>query len=240
VTATRGDTIRLSYALTVGGGSAQPANFFLLRSDVHPAAVSAPVGWYASSGVIEDSSEVDWSSLAGGADVRPGATEGGYEAEAVALLGIVTYRVQGRHAPPVVTDSTEGLIQSPPSVWVNSVAGSTVGFVAVPSDTSAGALLARLDSLLRQSCHLGWIRNREVCHDLGGRLLEAARDLSAGHAREASEDLREFVRILRERRPGEGEPEPGEHEARGGRQALVNDEAYWLLRLNAEHILARL
>ncbi|HVO33934.1 MAG TPA: hypothetical protein VMT21_00135 [Gemmatimonadales bacterium] len=240
VTATRGDTVRVSYALTVGGSSVQPANLFVLRSDVHPTSVSGPVGWYASSGVIEDSGEVDWSSLAGRADVRPGATERGFEAEAVGLLDIITYRVQGRHAAPVVTDSTEGLIQAPPSVWVNSVGGSTVGFVAVPSDNSAGALMPRLESLIRQSCSLGWIRSREVCRALGGKLQEAARDLADGRAREASKDLREFVQQLREWHPWEGERQHEERGIRGGRPEQVNDAAYWLLRVNAEYILARL
>ncbi len=227
VMAIRGDTVRLSYTLTVGGSSAQPAYLLLLRSDVHPTAVSSPVGWYASSGVIDDSGEVDWSSLAHRADVRPGASEQGFEAEAVGLLDIIAYRVQGRHAAPVVTDSTEGLIQSPPSVWANSVGGRSVGLVPVPLDNSAGALLPRLDSLVARACRLGWISSQGICQSLRTKLERAVAAVGRGNTHAAAGELAACVQEL-EAQHG---PEPGKS---------VNYSAYWLLKVNAEYVLTRL
>lgn len=224
----RGDTLRIRYRLASASRSEQSGELFAVRSGGVVVRVKAPLGWYASHGTIADSSVVDWSSLVVRMDLAPGKSLDGFEFEAVGALDVVSFLVHGHVQPPVVTDSTEGLLQSAPSVWADAFRGQTIGVVAVPVDPSPVALIHRLDTLGGRACgELGWIPSEEVCRMLRAKLAGAAASLAAGQTQAAAAQLTAYLHALDAQRG----TEPGKH---------VSDSAYWLLKVNAEYVLAKL
>ena len=137
---------------------------------------------------------------------------------------IVSYRVQGSYALPVAEEGD--LVQHPPSFWVNSVAGFTVGVVPPPTDQSPPSLGVRLRSLLLRVCNLGWITSDGVCRSLQVKLDQATQSI-AGNRPSARGQLRAFLDEL-EAQHG---TEPGKH---------VTDSAYGLLKINAQYLLSGL
>lgn len=109
------------------------------------------------------------------------------------------------------------------------IAVSTIVPARDPSafDSPANAIgLIRID--LAQACvQLGWITNPGVCRSLEAKLEEAARSLRRGRTDAAREQLESFLAEL----DAEHGAPPGKH---------VNDNAYALLRTNAEYLLSRL
>jgi hypothetical protein len=224
----RGDTLRVRYRLASGAGSEQAGIFFAVRCPGTVVRARGPLGWYASFGLIGDSAAVDWSSLAKQTDLAIGSALAGFEFEAIGALDIVGFLVQGDHPLPVATDSTERLVMAPPSVWADAARGQTIGVVAPPADSSPSGLTARLAALQNRVCDaLGWISNRGVCQSLRAKLDDAAAAIGRGGAQAAAGQLGAYVQEL----DAQHGPEPGKH---------VNDSAYWLLRVNAEYVLARL
>ncbi|MGH2608632.1 MAG: calcium-binding protein, partial [Tepidiformaceae bacterium] len=87
---------------------------------------------------------------------------------------------------------------------------------------------AGLDSVasdMSQSCTLGWIASPGACTDLGGRLDQARQSLSQGDSAGAQAQLQSFLAEL---------------SAQHGPDLSVNDNAFWLLKINTDFILARL
>jgi FIMAH domain-containing protein len=101
--------------------------------------------------------------------------------------------------------------------------GSTIVPRYAPEEVSLG-LLADLES---QVCTLEWISSDGVCHSLQVKLDQARLALSQGRTESAKGQLGAFVEEL----AAQHGPEPGKH---------VNDNAYWLLKVNAEFLAARL
>jgi hypothetical protein len=93
---------------------------------------------------------------------------------------------------------------------------------------NAATLLNEVTSYLRQACgDLAWISNAGVCHSLEVKLDQAARSLDRGRVDAARGQLGAFLQEL-EAQHG---TQPGKH---------VSDNAYALLRPNAEYLLSRL
>ncbi|HVO36488.1 MAG TPA: hypothetical protein VMT21_13025 [Gemmatimonadales bacterium] len=185
-------------------------------------------------------SVADWTAL--DSVVPPGSDSPDLLYLAVGLPAIVANWTRGYYPPPRLTAAdTNPLVRPADPLEENSIKGWTVGIGPFPADRRPADLLARLRMWADSSCHIGWIRNRRICHEFGEKLREAARDLVRGHASEAAEDLREFVRELGERfGRGEGEQAHEERAARDRVREPISDAAYWLLKVNAEYILARL
>ncbi|HEX6940536.1 MAG TPA: hypothetical protein VF158_14060 [Longimicrobiales bacterium] len=100
------------------------------------------------------------------------------------------------------------------------VSGSTVGPVFPPQSMNPELL----STLVERACtDLGWITNPGVCRSLEAKLEAAARALERGQMEAARGQLGSFLQEL-EAQHG---PEPGKH---------VSDNAYWLLKINAEYV----
>jgi hypothetical protein len=238
------DTVTLEYTILNDAASAQPAAQFVVRAFMPWYALRAPPLWGSSPGMVQDSAAAHWFAIASEALVSPGHALAGFRFAAPGLLDIVPYRVQGDYEPPEVEEADARLVQHPPSFWVNSVGGVTVGLVPPPEDAEAQSLLVRLKMLTDSACSLGWIQGRGICRELDAHLDQAGRELQRGRREEARAHLREFVGDLRQRagrRPeddDEGRGERGNREDREQRDAAVNSSAYWLLAVNAEYLLA--
>jgi hypothetical protein len=149
--------------------------------------------------------------------------------EAPGLPGVVSAWVQGYFPPPQLT-AADTLPVVPPSdpLAQNSVALPVVGIEPMPSQRDPAALLDRLSSLANHACtELRWITHEGTCRSLMAKLAQATRALEANRTAGARGELEAFGNEL----DAQHGSEPGKH---------VNDNAYWLLRINAEYILAHL
>lgn len=172
-------------------------------------------------------SVADWGTL--GRVLPPGAESPDLWFEAVGLPGVVTAWIGGYFPPPPLTAADTNPVVRPSDPLVeSSIRGSTLGVVPKPADSSPEGLILRLRALVDTSCaDLGWITNRGVCNSLRGKLERASASLAGGRREAAAGQLRAFVQEL-EAQHG---PQPGKH---------VSDNAYWLLKVNAEYVLALL
>ncbi len=214
------DTVTLEYTVLNDAASAQPAAQFVVRAFMPWYALRAPPLWGSSPGMVQDSAAAHWFAMASEALVLPGHALAGFRFAAPGLLGIVPYRVQGDYEAPEVEEADARVVQRPPSFWVNSVGGVTVGLVPPPEDAGAQSLLVRLKMLTDRACSLGWIPGRGICRELAEHLDQASRELRRGRREEVRQHLREFERDLRERsgrRPGEEERGDDERGNRGDR-----------------------
>lgn len=237
--AMRGDTARIGYRLRSHGDSRESLFVFTVSAPAPVVTIwvrGTSADW-SPDRIYRGRSVARWAAI--DSLLPPGGEGPGLFFEAVGLPAIVTSWVQGYYPPQKDTLGDLGPASDP--LVENSVPGLIVGIEPFPVDQSVGSLLSRLRALTDSTCHLAWIRDRDVCRELSEKLREAARDLAGGHATEAGEDLREFVTELGER-SGREEGE-GAHEERAGRDRVrepISGAAYWLLKVNAEYILARL
>jgi len=168
-----------------------------------------------------------WTVLAD--ELFPGAQSPELRFDAIGVPGIVAGWIRGYVPPaPLTAADTNPAPRPSDPLADNSIRMMTVGVVPKPADSSPASLLRRLLGLADSSCAgLGWISNRGVCNSLRGKLERASASLAAGRPEAAAGQIRAFVQEL-EAQHG---PQPGKH---------VGDHAYWLLKVNAEYVLARL
>ena len=212
---------RVSYAVSSGTGSEQSGESFVVRTPVPVTEVVAPTFWIGHSVVIADSSAVHWYPITIPHLLAPGGEQAGFSIVATGLPEIVSFRLQGYVKPPEVAD--EGIpVASAPSLWADAAAGSTVGIGPVPSDVTPASLLTRLSNLLGQACSLGWISDQGVCTTLGNAVDQAQQAVTQGNNAAALGQLQDFLTTVE-----------GQH----GAGLPVDDNAYGLLRTNAEFVL---
>jgi len=224
----RGDSIRIWYALSNAATSQQSARHLAVRTSVAHYAMGSPSRWYGSPGIVQDSAAALWTALLSRPDVQPGETKTGFWLEAHGLPAIVPFRVQGRYDVPVYNDSLPWLIKEAPSFWVNSVGGLTLGIEPFPTDLSTGSLLSRIRDLTDRACsELAWITSPSVCTSLTTKLQQASQAALQGDSLGARAPLQSFTTELQ-----------SQHNSAG--TLPVTDNAYWLLKVNAEFILGRL
>jgi len=106
------------------------------------------------------------------------------------------------------------------------VTGYTVGPRYTPEALmDLGSGLDSVSRDLTQSCALGWIADQSICNSLGAKLDLARQAVSQGDNPSAQAQLEGFLVQL---------------DAQHGTGLPVNENAYWLLKVNADFILARL
>ncbi len=96
--------------------------------------------------------------------------------------------IASREIIPLPEVDEGALVQTPPSFWVNSVPGFTVGIVPFPSDSTPEFLLGRLRTLTDRACDLGWLTPTQ-CGMLRDRLNFAQRALGRGDVAGARGDV---------------------------------------------------
>ena len=103
------------------------------------------------------------------------------------------------------------------------VVGNTIG----PTYAPAAVVLSLVRSLLDEACRLHWVTNPGVCNSLQVKLDHAQTSLGRGQVQSARGELQAFLNEL----TAQHGAEPGKH---------VTDNAYWLLKTNAEFVLSKL
>jgi hypothetical protein len=206
-----GDSVRVSYALSNRRTSEEKLFDFNVQALTPARGLSAPPARrpWALSNRMGDESIAGWTVM-DSTVMRPGHTSQPLSFTADGLPGIVNARVSGWHEPPDIDEMAEDdPRQTSRAIEVTSVPLKVVGVVPPLVNPTRHALITRLADLARQTCALGWTTDRQLC---------AALD---AHLRMPSPQLLVFL---------------GTVAAARARPGALNDNAYWLLRANAEII----
>ena len=210
-----GDTVTVEYVLFNRGSSAEELVFFTVNAPAPPISLSLPQpsqAWKAST-LYRERSVARWAALK---TIPPGAASPRISFRAVGVPAIVTAWYRGNRLPTLGEDDPE--VQHPdpetPTPDVDpltaySVPTQTVGIEPVAPGATPASLTSRLETLTGESCSLGWISQQSLCTTLRGHL-------TAQPVRLAS-----FKSDL---------------DAGHTTSGPVNDNAYWLLKTNADYI----
>jgi hypothetical protein len=236
----RADSLRVSVsldsaALTASGTSLwmsvevtadshQPLWRLVLERRAPVSLASGPELFRGMGQVAQGQAALFWAGAGG--RVLPGERKAGFSFSGTGIPTVVSFWAQGYYPPLPATLQNEASLPPEPTVYENSVRGLAVGLES-PSDASPPGLVARSLSLLRSVCDLGWITSAGVCHSLQVKLDAAGKFVGRGDIQSARGALGAFLDELAAQRG----PEPGKH---------VTENAYWLLKINAEFLLSRL
>ncbi len=182
------------------------------------------VDWAASWGdlpegkVIPNHSNIDPSPF----NIKPGNSLSRFSFESSSLPGVVTFYSEGFVQPPeVVGEPTEDALP-PYEFGDDAFRGTTIGPVAV-INTSPNGLIDRLITLKDSMPSYGWITNQGIINGLNVKLNAAKASILKGNNKVAVNQLNAFINEL---------------DAQKGKQ--VNENAWALLKANAEFIIAKL
>jgi len=205
------DTTRVDYIVSNSASSQEQLASLTIDAPSEPFAItipSPPESWLTASRYGERT-VVRWAVI-DESTLRPGTQSPVLSFKAVGLSTIVDAYIKGSYElPPMSEDEIDSLSSRDPlSVRVKQ---RVVGVEPIPVATTLTSLTDRLDNLTRQACTLGWIAQGSLCTTLRGHL-------SAQPARLTSfrDDL------------------TAGHTTGGP----VTNNAYWLLKVNAEYILS--
>jgi hypothetical protein len=208
-----GDTTRVTYQINNDNSSHESLWAVTIEAPAEPFGISHPApdtSWMIFSR-YGDRPVVQWSTLSRKV-VPPGASTPRLSFSARGLPAIVAAHVKGHYdLPSLDTLEDESILAQDPLEY-NSVATRVVGVEPVPAGATAAILTLRLDSLTGRSCALGWINQAATCAALHAHLVTRPARLAAFQAELAK-----------------GHTPDGP----------VSDNAYWLLKSNADYIQRR-
>lgn len=211
-------------SVEVTADSHQPLWRLILERRAPVSQISGPEKFRGMTEVAQGQPAVFWAGAGG--RVRPGERKAGFSFSGTGIPAVVSFWAQGYYPPLPATLQNEASLPPEPSVYENSVRGFAVG-LELPSDASPPGLVVRSLSLLRSVCDMGWITSAGVCHSLQVKLDAASKFVGRGDTPSAKGPLGAFLDELAAQRG----PEPGKH---------VTENAYWLLKINAEFLVSRL
>jgi len=226
----RGDTTRVTYLVTNSPNSQEALFRFRVDAPSPPVHIfmPEPSSVWTTTTMTKGIPVAGWTALEATV-VPPGASSPPLVFEAVGLPTVVTSWVVGLSSVPLYQALPETSVVRPPprdAIAAGSVAGKVVGVDSFPADLTPANLLARLRGLTDQACDsVAWISSTTVCSSLRGKLDLASQAVAQGDTATARNELTNFVASL---------------DAQHGTGLPVNDNAYWLLKVNAEFILGRL
>ncbi len=239
-----GTSLVYHYVLANGPTGRQAIGFLdvLCPAGDSTLSAAAPGSWNAraeANGKLDGAEGLwlcNYSFRDDGAWVSPGSTLSDLRINSAWLPAVRAARAYGLAAlavlPSEVADTPDTvltLIERTQGFGFFTGGGRAVSVVAPARPPSALAdPAAGLDSVavdLSQSCALGWIASQGVCSDLTAKLVQGRQTLGQGDNTGTRTNLQGFLTDL---------------EAQHGPGLPVNDNAYWLLKVNVEFILRHL
>ncbi len=226
-----GDTTHVRYVLFNRAQSQESLFTFTVSAPAPVISILAPgtrTQWTAGT-VWASRSVASWGALEN--LVIPGTSTPPLEFSARGLPGIDTawyggnYPLSSTHEDDPDTTKYVDVPDFDP-LDSNNVRTKTVGIDYIAIGTTGSALIVRLGGLRGQACSLGWITAATLCSSLQANLDSAARDLQNGRNATAKSDLRSFNHLL-----------DANH---GLESSTVRDNAYWLLKVNADYLIRKL
>lgn len=202
--------------------------------------------------------------------LQPGQTLAGFSLSSSYLPGPTTFYAQGWVMPvnqgqlmdrinqqlgttyDSIEEVPQGMVRqvypSARSIKENSFQGVTLAPMLSPAGLSPADLVIRLISLKHQATSLGWLRGHEFIKDLDEKLDQAQKALAQGKDVKARKKLEQFIKKLEEQRKEQlerrreasekGRDEHAEHSEDDKR--FISDNAFFLLKANAEFIISKL
>jgi hypothetical protein len=214
------------YSYQVTSTSSSQQNIFEVFIDLNKTSVDgvSPTGWeFAITGGADSTHRGYWAQVVIGNDILPGNTRGGFAMKSPFPPAIGPMFLRG-NAPIPSYDDAEGVPDGvfPLTPYDDAVVIPTL----VPSSftvTGSTASIAFLIGLKHQAHALGWITSIGIVKSLDAKLDAAQAALARGNKTTAANQLRAFINEL---------------EAQRGKK--VNENAYYLLNLNADFIIGKL
>jgi hypothetical protein len=204
-----GDSVRITYVVRNRPTSEERFLALTVEAPVPASHLAIPQprqGWHVSTRYAGRST-ASWTAL-DDTMVTPGHSSQPLAFTAYGLPGIVDAHVEGYADPPNIEEMAEDDPRlTKDALEVTSVPIKVVGVVAPIDNPTRAALIGRLIGLAGQTCTIGWLTDAQVCASLDAYLRAPSPRLLAVLATVAAARLR-----------------PG----------AMNDNAYWLLRSNAE------
>jgi hypothetical protein len=218
------DTAGISYTVAVLSGSTEPFGRFSVDAPggVLRIATPSPTNQWATSLDFAGRPLAHWV----GGMIPAGSSTPQLHFDAVGLPGILTYWVGGVFTFP----SREEADASVPSTPLTSemITGQTVGIEPWPADRSAQGLVGRLRTLTQSACSstLLWVNSSALCNDLVADLDQTEAYRASGQVTAARSSLGTFIGRITG--------------SSGGFAPGVTSAGYWLLKSNADIVIALL
>jgi hypothetical protein len=181
--------------------------------------------------------------------IPPGGSLSGYTLASAGIPGIKKYFIEGyteNDTPHFEGGSAEeeNAVDNLSDFFNNSTSGMTLGPDVISSSMPVDALIDRLTALKHESATNGWLGDAKFVLKLDRRLGEAKAALAAGKPALARVRLTQFVHdltVVHEEHGDAGRSrERGKERDERRREKFVNDDAYQLLKINADYIVAKL
>lgn len=234
---------RYAYRVEVSGDSRQPLELFELdcpsQAGVYGLRASShyegnPLEWAGRHDDWEQRESCSFDGPAAGLSVG-GTVEASFESDWLPAIGKL--RAFGKTADVVWPTTDPHPDNASLRPLVDSLSGIAGGWWSTPAvvplrDPRVFAAPAVALRLLRgdlaEICGtLLWVTQQGVCNSLQVKLIQAARSFDRGHQDVTRGQLEAFLAEL----DAQHGAQPGKH---------VSDNAYWLLRVNAEYLLSRM
>lgn len=234
---------RLEYIYDVHNSSSseRAITSFRVQIDVPVSSFTAtgPASWDSFSCCIRDENRRLASNIVVGgwlygeesSQIRPGATLPGFKIAGQSVPGIKRFFVESNSAT-VVPDAEPGdqaeadALTELTDFFNDSSAGITLGPEPLPSSIDPASLVDRLITFKHQSASLGWITGSGasgIVKSLDAKLDAAKAAVARGQNKAAVNQLNAFIKELQAQR--------AKH---------INDNAFLLLKTNAEFIIGKL
>lgn len=192
-------------------------------TNISPRKPDGPSNWWAVPALLDEQEPlIQWAGHEKGM-TKPGSTQTGFSFESKGLPGIVDSYLQGYTDIPGPFPEGGAPGGKPPDFFHNSIAGKTVGPVAVPEPFNSEEFINNIISRKDESFKLGWIDTRMLSFKLGNRLRAIGKAISEKNVLMAKDLTQSFIE--------EVESLKDEH---------LTPEAYYILKFNAQYLLDHL
>ena len=210
------------YEISNGKNSKQNIWSFAIEYKKSLTNIISPENWHY--GYFSYKSVIDWNG-----ELSAGKSIKGFSFESEVIPGIVECYGDGYTEPHVFSNYESEIAEDTrpplPDFFGNCVVGKTIGpdIIPLPPVITPISLIKRLITLKEESFKLGWIDNRGIANSLNKKLENTKDAVNRGQNETAKNILNAFI--------NEVESQRGKH---------INDNAYYLLKTNAEFIVSKL
>lgn len=232
-------TFTYSYQIISNKDSQQEIDSFVLKAGTKTVPeifdIQAPPDWLSTT--IGNAGNLGWGALSEESQIRPGTSKNGFSLKSKNPPGVIDSRSRG-FVPLGGSDNFVDENTPKPrdpeqdSVHVLTIGPSTFTF------TDPSSAIDRLISLKRQSVSLGWLTGDKFIRKLDRRLEKAKKALAENKLFKARKKLEQFVKELEKQRKKQLKREDDDEEDKD--KAFINDNAFFLLKVNAEFIISQL
>jgi len=237
-------TMRYVYRIASGNGSTQDVReIYLLVPSSFSLSIGSPTNW--DGGYVSPDNVVYWSpqTIEAMRAFGPNTSLSGFSLASPGVPDISKFLVRG-NAPLPSFDEGDDSEPGWPDKYEDAVQVKTI----VPSSftaTDPASAIDRLISLKHQAASLSWIGNAEFVFKLDKRLDQARAALAQNKKKLAGTRLTQFIRDLTGAYGEHGHEHGDKAGVRDDKDSrhpekFVNDEAFQLLKINAEFIISKL